>query len=272
MPTSMVTGKKIDVLNEVLTGLDPRNQHLGLFISDNRISLCFTSIQSPVQKIVLPLKDSVLSEILNVLESGGKDFHTATAFIATKEITLVPEGVFQPSSSQQYLDSVFGTSRSEIFSQHLEELEIHSLFRMEVGIYASLINVFPQLHVHHIMDAILMETKLNRSFRDSALFRLHKEADDLFLMVYRGKNLELFNVHHIGDPTDLVYHTLNTMELCEVDHSEVDIECSGDMKKSTESFDLLSTYCPQIKYRKGEEIEKGLEEEFVLAHQLLCVS
>ncbi|NNC83143.1 MAG: DUF3822 family protein [Flavobacteriales bacterium] len=266
----MVTGKKTD-LDRYLEHLDhPATVHLGILLQATSYTLCFSTIDRDAEMHIYreSLSDSRLNERFSTI---GKDFGSVTVYSSSKEVTLVPDGLFDPSRKEEYLTLIFGQGRRKVASTHIENLDLHSIYSLEDEVYQELMGFFPQIKVKHASDPVLTQAWVNQSFSSDHLFRLHVLDQQLFAMVFKGKELRLFNVFDIPDDTDLVYHTLNIIHGMRVDHAQAVIVISGECSDSDSGHKLLKTYCPRLQYLSGPVDSQGIGE-FSLTHYRYCES
>ncbi len=269
MPTSMGTGKKIDLRNFLASLPEWGDKHLGILLCANetRFSLSHHSSDTHVQYFQVEMLDE--SVILDLFEQKGKDFKTVDVHSADREVTLVPDGLFSENTVLECLEGVFGKSRNEHKHSFIETVHLHSLFRVAKEQFSALVDCFPQMKIHHIVDTVITKSWVDLSFTDGVLFRVHIEGNVQFIFSFKGKGLTLFNTHSAKGPTDVVYHTLNTIQGLEIDFSDADIACSGDLSPESEAYILLKSYCPRTRFL-GSSSENADQREFILDNHRFC--
>jgi hypothetical protein len=153
---------------------------------------------------------------------------------------------------------------------HISALSLRYVFGIDNSLEAAIQQSFPQARIKHLCEALLIEAWAGQGHSDKVIFRLHQEADSLFLFVLQGKEVKLFTHHRIGDATDVVYHSLNTIHAQGLDHSEAVLFCSGSLSSEQEGFVLLKSYCPHCYFKPAEFAVTRAPQQFILAAQHYC--
>ncbi len=267
----MVTGTMTE-LSSALESLDDiGNKEVSLLFSSNSVNVLFRSIQGEDPNQLIEIVGIDPSNIVREMALLGRDFHAATVFSSSPQITCIPDGLFDEAKSKLYLDSVFGEQRNrEAISVHIPALSLHYVFAIEVSLRDSLIEAFPQSRLKHSCESILIEAWAEQGHDNNIIFRLHQENESLFLVVFEGKELKLLTHHHIGDATDIVYHTLNTIHALGIDHDKANVKCSGSLSIGSEAFELLKSYCPRCLFKAAEFGQLKAPHQFILAVQSYC--
>lgn len=247
------------------------NKEISLLYSDDSINVLFRPVQGIGDEQLLEMDSIGPDQIVGTMMQKGRDFHSATVFSSTPQVTCVPDGLFDETKSVLYLDSVFGKQRNrEAISVHIPTLSLHYVFAIEQSLHTSIKKAFPQVRLKHLCESLLIEAWAEHGHGDEVIFRLHQEKNSLFLIVLKGKELKLFTHHHIGDATDIVYHSLNTIHAMGIDHAEADLACSGSLSTESEAFSLLRSYCPNCHFKMAEFSELKAPHQFILAAQSYC--
>lgn len=269
MLISMVIGKKTDFHDLVSSLPSLGDKHLGILLSSSRPRAAVSSLGTDDDIRYFDLGSLDPSSISDFFKDFGKDFKSVDIYSADKEVTLLPEGLFTEEHLDDCLDGVFGQSRRAVASSFIEALQLHSLFRIDADLDSTLRSSFPQRRFHHLIDTVITRSWVDRSFKEDYYFRLHIEDDIMFICVFRGKELRLFNTQSIRSAADIVYHMLNTIQAAEVDHVDAEVECSGIQVTARKGFELLKSYCPRTVDHYSVSGGSG-EKDFILDNHRFC--
>ncbi len=250
---------------------DLGNKQVSILFSEQCTTVLFSSLLGEENELLIELKESSLLEALSLLAPKGRDFHSISIVSANPQVTFIPDGLFDESKASLYLNSVFGDQRSRMsLLGHVSALSLHYVFGIDADLESAIQKTFPQARVKHLCEALLIEAWAGQDHSDKVIFRLHQEGDSLFLFVLQGKEVKLFTHHRIGDATDVVYHSLNTIHDQGLDHDKAILLCSGSLSSEYEGFELLKSYCPQCYFKPAEFAAALAPHQFILASQHYC--
>ena len=265
----MEIGKKTDFQDFLSSLSSYGDKHLGILLNSKETRISFSHQSSDDEMKYFTLEEFNDDLVRSLFQRRGKDFKTVDLYSADKEVTLIPHGLFSEKNVGLCLEGVFGKSRKDHLYSFIDCNQIYSLFRIERDILEALKDCFPQLKTHHLIDTVITKTWVDRSFSDGFLLRIHLEKEALFVLAFRGKDLTLFNIQTIGEPTDIIYHVLNSVQGLGIDYSTVDLSCSGDLVDRTEGFELLRSYCPRVRSSVSDS-ETSEQKDFILDNHRIC--
>jgi hypothetical protein len=235
--------------------------------------MLFDSRIQEQERFLVTIESGNLESSINNFEDIGSDFEEIRVISDAIEVSLVPDGLFDSSHPETYLDVCFGPTRSRMVQlHHLSPIGLHSVFGLSQSFIELIGGVFPQATFLHLRDVLIMSAWKRLSHEAGLDFSAHLQENRLALVVFNGKHLIKCTQYTIGDPTDIVYHCLNAMEIQNADYKAITLHCSGSLGPGSEAFELLRAYCPQAEFQAAPGLEKQYEDLFILAQHHLCVS
>jgi len=269
----MVTGP-MNELGSTLNSLnDLGSKHVSILYSRQRISILIKSETDSSQEKLISLDSGDIKAMLDLFEPIAKDFHTVHFISTSPEVTLIPDGLFEETKAEEYLNQVFGTARGmTVINRHVTALSLRYVCRIASDVYLPIIQCFPQLQHRHLIESMMLETWADLKHGEDLLFRQHQEDENLFSLVFKGKSLLLSTHHRIGDATDIVYHALNTMNTFSIDPQAATLICSGVLAQDKETMELLKSYCPESQFKSARFNTVKAATQFILATQSYCES
>ncbi|NNK80407.1 MAG: DUF3822 family protein [Flavobacteriales bacterium] len=265
----MVTGKKTDFHNHLRSISSLGDKHLGILIGGESFRIALSDNGSDDTIAYFNFDNISAEEIIKTFKLFGMDLGSVDIYSSDPQVTLIPEGIFAENNADEIIEAVYGESRKHSLHSYLESLQLYSIFRMEKEISLALGSCFPQMHVHHLADTVITQSWAQRSFSSGHYFRLHLEGHALFIALFNGKELLLFNTQYIREATDLVYHVLNTVQSSKVDNTSAEIGCSGELMTESESFILLKSYCPKTEFIQPKNPNSD-SRDFILDNHRYC--
>ena len=267
----MVIGMMTELSSALDSLRDLGNKQVSILFSEQSTTVLFRCLLGKENELLIELNQSSASDVLQLIAPKGRDFHSISIVSASPQVTFIPDGLFDETKTDLYLNSVFGAQRSRTsLVGHISSLSLHYVFGIDTTLNDAIEQSFPQARVMHLCEALLIEAWAGQDHSDNVIFRLHKEEDSLFILVLQGKEVKLLTHHRIGDATDVVYHSLNTIHAQGLDHDRATIQCSGSLSSEYEGFELLKSYCPNCSYKPAEFPAAQAPHQFILASQHYC--
>jgi hypothetical protein len=100
------------------------------------------------------------------------------------------------------------------------------------------------------------------------------QARTLYLLVIRGDHILLLNRYALREPTDFIYHCLNTMKQLDLSRENIPVYLSGVVHPDHELFGLLGKYVRHVKttpYYLEELSKTEVLRSMILSEGSKCV-
>lgn len=226
--------------------------HLVLHISDSRLSFVVTG---PQHKIVVfrVYELSDFSEMKNVLSDDEllrKNYASARIYFSNRLTTLIPESLFDSSSTELLLSSVTNIPSSFNTSyQKVEDLDMVLIFAYDKDSYTYFAKHHSSLKVEHASASLISHLIRNHSTNESAHLIFHQR--NVEIVCIKDQQLILHNAFHFQSISDLVYYVLHCFKQIELDTQKIETTLYGDITRDSELFKLLYRYIRHLSFFSG---------------------
>ena len=177
-------------------------------------------------------------------------FQGETVFITdSRAVTLVPKQFYREGDERSYLEKSCRITESEIAcSRFLRERDLFILYSVSPDIDSLAGNFHTKARIIHTAEGLISladQVQASDHQRGTVLAEIQNRTLDL--LVIREDGIVLLNHYLLKDPSDFIYHTLNTMRQLDLDRETIPIYVSGIIHGEHELFGLLGKYVRQVK-------------------------
>jgi len=219
-----------------------------------------------------------VNEYCRVLEEDGLlHFEGETVLIEdSMAMTLVPESFHDPALSRELLSQACPVDESEqvlvsylknrgtclLFSQSSLTGEMKSRFHGPVSI----------LHSSECVLSLADQIKSSDHQRGVILAEVQEQRLDL--LVIGGDKIRLLNRYVLKDPSEFIYHTLNTLKQLDLDRESIPVYLSGIIHQEHELYGLLGKYIRHVEltpYYLEHLSREQIQQFMILSEGSKCV-
>ncbi len=189
------------------------------------------------------------SECNRVLEELGLlNFEGEIVLIVgSPAFSIIPAQFYNPDLERQYLEKSSTLSDSDLaYSRYIRNRNLYILFSVSSEI-EELKNQMEDARIIHTSECLVsLSDQIQSSDHQRGVVLAEVQPHTLDLLVIQEDGIRLLNRYTLKDPSDFIYHTLNTMKQLELDRETIPVYLSGIVHDEHELFGLLGKYIRRV--------------------------
>lgn len=219
-----------------------------------------------------PVKDAVQSaECIRILkESDLFSFQGETVLIADSlNSTLIPQSYFNEKLERELLEHNAPLEPSDqIRNRLIRNRSLILLFAVPEGILDIESQFSGNVTLIHSSEALIsLSDQVQASDHQRGMVLIDVQPQTLNVLVIREDKIRLLNKYMLDDPSEFIYHTLNTVKQLGLDRETIPVYLSGTVHEEHELFGLLGKYIRTI--RTTPYYMEELSRMEVIRHMIL---
>jgi hypothetical protein len=178
------------------------------------------------------------------------DFEGETVFILdTQAATIIPKQLFSESDSRAMLEKAAEVQEDEILSHRfIRDRDLNILYAITPELENLKNKISGKVHILHPSECILsLSDQVQASDHQRGFFLIEVQKHTLEILVIQKDRVRLMNRYTLKDPSDFIYHTLNTLKQLDLDRETIPVYLSGIINQEHELFGLLGKYVRHVK-------------------------
>jgi len=202
------------------------------------------SFDSPVQA------DQLSTEYGRILEESELlTFEGETVLIVDSvALTVIPKSYFNEAQSRALLDKAARVRESDqVYHRYIKNRKFFLLYAVSEEIEA-LKNLFTaEVKIIHASECLLsLADQVKSSDHQRGVVVVDVQHHTLDILVIQEDQVQLLNRYALKDPSDFIYHTLNSMNQLDLDRESIPIYLSGIIHEEHELYGLLGKYLRKV--------------------------
>jgi hypothetical protein len=197
----------------------------------------------------LPVED-VVSECSRVLDEAGLlSFEGETVLITdSMAATLLPGQFFDVNKNREILERICALDKNDrVFDRAVPKRDFHLVYAVNDKIIGMGNRFAGKVKTLHTSECLLsLSDQVNTSDLQRGVLMAEVQTHTLDVLVIRNDRIKLLNRYSLNDPSDFIYHILNTMRQLELDPGSVPVYLSGIIHDGHELKDLLLKYIRNV--------------------------
>ena len=163
-------------------------------------------------------------------------------------ITLVPDPFFDRDKNKEILEKVCLLNESDqVFDRPVKNRKLHLLYSVPETIIELGNSFAGDLKIIHTAECLIsLSDQIKSSDHQRGVVLAEVQAHSLDILVIKGDRIQLLNRYSLNDPSDFIYHVLNTMKQLELDPESIPVYLSGIIHEEHELIGLLRKYIRNI--------------------------
>jgi hypothetical protein len=214
-----------------------------------------------------PSVEKLVAECGQVLDQSDLlTFEGETALITgSMAATLLPKQFFNVDRNREILEKICQLDKSDrVLDRFIKSRDFHLVYAVPEKIIGLGNRFTGDLRILHTSECLLSlsdQVKVSDHQRGAVLVEVQNHTLDI--LVIAGDQVKLVNKYSIGDPSDFIYHTLNTVRQLELDPESIPVYLSGIIYEEHPLRALLSKYIRNVsstpyylEYLNKEQIQR----------------
>jgi len=197
----------------------------------------------------LPVEELV-AECGRILDDAGLlSFEGETVLITdSMALTLLPKQFFNVDKNREILEKVCGLDKSDrVFDRSIKNRNFHLVFAVPDKIIGLSNRFAGEVKILHSAECLLsLSDQVKASDHQRGVILAEVQTHTLDILVISGDQVQLLNRYSLNDPSDFIYHTLNTMKQLELDPESIPVYLSGMIHEEHALKGLLLKYIRNV--------------------------
>jgi hypothetical protein len=198
---------------------------------------------------LLPV-DELVADCSRILDEAGLlSFEGETVLIAdSMAATLLPKPFFNVDRNREILEKICALDKSDrVFDRFVKNRDMHLVFAVPDKIIGLGNRFAGDVKTLHTSECLLsLADQVNASDHQRGVMLAEVQAHTLDILAIADDRVQLLNRYSLNDPSDFIYHTLNTMRQLEFDHESIPVYLSGIIHEEHELKGLLLKYIRNV--------------------------
>jgi len=197
----------------------------------------------------LPVEELV-SECGRILDEAGLlSFEGETVLITdSMAVTLLPKQFFNVDKNREILEKVCALDKSDrVFDRSIKNRNFHLVFAVPDKVIGLGNRFAGEVKILHTAECLLsLSDQVKASDHQRGVLMAEVQVHTLDILVISEDQVRLLNRYSLNDPSDFIYHTLNTMRQLELDHESIPVYLSGMIHEEHRLKGLLLKYIRNV--------------------------
>ena len=173
------------------------------------------------------------------------DFEGETVLIIDSvAFTVVPAQFFDDSHARPLLEkATFLEPHERVAHRFIRNRNLHVVFAYPESLDHLKEGIKGRAHVTHVAECLIsLSDQVQASDHQRGFLLAEVQPRSLDLLVIKEDSIRLLNGYALKDPSDFIFHTLNTMKQLGLDRETIPVYLSGMIHQEHELFGLLGKY------------------------------
>jgi len=202
------------------------------------------TFDSPIQA------DQIAAEYGRILEESDLlTFEGETVLIVDSlALTVVPKAFFNEDQSKALLEKAAKLKESDqVYHRYIKNRKFFLLFAVSEEIEALKKLFQSDVKIIHSSECLLsLADQVKSSDHQRGVIVCDIQRYTLDILVIQEDRIRLLNRYALKDPSDSIYHTLNTLNQLDLDRESIPIYLSGIIHEDHELYGLLGKYVRKV--------------------------
>jgi len=182
-------------------------------------------------------------------EEGLLSFEGETVLITdSMAVTLLPKQFFNVDKNREILEKVCALDKNDrVFDRYVKNRNFHLVYAVPEKIIGLGNRFAGELKILHTAECLLsLSDQVKASDHQRGVLMAEVQDHTLDILVITGDRVQLLNRYSLNDPSDFIYHTLNTMRQLELDPESIPVYLSGIIHDEHPLKELLLKYIRNV--------------------------
>ena len=215
--------------------------------------------------------DELVAECGRVMDEAGLlSFEGETVLITdSMAATLLPRQFFNVDKNREILERICALDKNDrVFDRSVLNRDFHLVFAVPDKIIGLGNRFAGKVKTLHASECLLsLSDQVKSSDHQRGILMAEVQARTLDILVISDDRVQLLNRYRLNDPSDFIYHTLNTMRQLKLDPESIPVYLSGIIHEDHELKSLLLKYIRNV--HSTPYFLEHLNKEQTLRHMIL---
>ncbi len=182
-------------------------------------------------------------------EEGLLSFEGETVLISdSMAVTLLPKQFFNIDKNREILEKVCSLNKNErVFDRTIKNRDFHLVYAVPDKIIGLGNRFAGEVKIIHTAECLLsLSDQVKASDHQRGVLLAEVQTHTLDILVIASDRVQLLNRYSLNDPSDFIYHTLNTMKQLGLDPESIPVYLSGIIDEEHELKGLLVKYIRNV--------------------------
>lgn len=194
--------------------------------------------------------EELAEECVRILnEAGLLSFEGETVLITdSMAVTLLPKQFFNIEKNREILEKVCFLDESDrIFDRSIKNRNFHLLYAVPEKIIELSNRFAGDVKILHTAECLMsLSDQVKSSDHQRGVVMAEVQSHTLDILVITGDRIHLLNRYSLNDPSDFIYHVLNTMKQLELELESIPVYLSGMIHEDHKLYGLLKKYIRNV--------------------------
>jgi len=210
-------------------------------------------------------------------ESGLLSFEGECVLILdSMSVTLVPNHFYNMDRSREMLEKVCPLDSSDRVTDRIVKNRTgHLLYSIPQKIDELAARFTGDVLILHASECLIsLSDQVKSSDHQRGVVMAEVQENTLDILVIKEDHIRLLNRYTLNDPSDFIYHVLNTMKQLELDRESIPVYLSGMIHEEHELYGLLGKYVRNVvntPYYLEELARENILRFMILSEGSKCV-
>jgi hypothetical protein len=210
-------------------------------------------------------------------ESALLSFEGETVLILdSQSVTLVPNHFYMQERSREMLEKVCPLETSDRITDRIVKNRTgHLLYGISQKIDKLASRFIGEVKILHTSECLIsLSDQVKSSDHQRGVVMAEVQENTLDILVIKEDQIRLLNRYTLNDPSDFIYHVLNTMKQLELDRESIPVYLSGMIHDEHELYGLLGKYVRNVvntPYYLEELARENILRFMILSEGSKCV-
>ncbi|RLD49989.1 MAG: hypothetical protein DRI97_17490 [Bacteroidetes bacterium] len=194
--------------------------------------------------------EELVTECGRILDEDGLlSFEGETVLITdSMAVTLLPRQFFNVDKNREILEKICSLDKNDrVFDRIVKNRDFHMIYAVPDKIIGLGNRFAGDVKILHMAECLLsLSDQVKASDHQRGVLMAEVQDHTLDILVIVGDRVQLLNRYSLNDPSDFIYHTLNTMRQLGLDPETIPVYLSGIIHEEHPLKELLVKYIRNV--------------------------
>jgi len=163
--------------------------------------------------------------------------------VVNADNTFVPDRLYDATQPNIFLENmVESTVESNIHVDDLNSLEAKNIFRVEQTLEESILSLFPNANIHHILSPLILGLKNIASHHPERKVYVHVRNKMAHLFLFQEESMLFANTFEFESDKDFIYYVMLVYDQFKLKPESVPLYYSGFILEDSQLYHQLYRY------------------------------